>query len=90
MVPAAIVVLQALPLIFRTGRWTAGRCRRRSTRPTRTHATFDQELSIRTVFSMPTLEAMAREIERRIHEEVAGMSEFEAEPLAESYPVAGA
>ncbi|MFL5385415.1 MAG: phosphopantetheine-binding protein [Longimicrobiaceae bacterium] len=41
-------------------------------------ATFDQETSIRTVISMPTLDAMAGEIERRIHENVATMSEFEA------------
>ena len=52
-------------------------------------ATFDLEISIRTVFSMPTLEAMAGEIERRIYEDVATMSEFEAEQLAESNPVAG-
>ncbi|HEX2078442.1 MAG TPA: amino acid adenylation domain-containing protein, partial [Longimicrobium sp.] len=52
-------------------------------------ATFDLEISIRTVFSMPTLEAMAGEIERRIYEDVAGMSEFEAGLLAESTPVAG-
>jgi hypothetical protein len=39
---------------------------------------------------MPTLEAMAGEIERRMYEEVAGMSEFEAEQLAEPNPVAGA
>jgi acyl carrier protein len=53
-------------------------------------ATFDLEISIRTVFSMPTLEAMAGEIERRIYEDVATMSEFEAEHLAETNPVAGA
>ncbi|MET0396223.1 MAG: amino acid adenylation domain-containing protein, partial [Longimicrobiaceae bacterium] len=52
-------------------------------------ATFDLEISIRTVFSMPTLEAMAGEIERRIYEDVAAMSELEAEQLAESNPVAG-
>jgi len=39
---------------------------------------------------MPTFEAMAGEIERRIHEDVAPTSEFEAEQLAESNPVAGA
>jgi amino acid adenylation domain-containing protein len=53
-------------------------------------ATFDLELSIRTVYSMPTLEAMAGEIERRIYEDVATMSESEAEQLAESTSVAGA
>ncbi|HEU0053300.1 MAG TPA: phosphopantetheine-binding protein, partial [Longimicrobium sp.] len=53
-------------------------------------ATFDVEISIRTVFAMPTLEAMAGEIERRIYEDVAGMSESEAERMAESNPVAGA
>jgi amino acid adenylation domain-containing protein len=52
-------------------------------------ATFDLEISIRTVFSMPTLEAMAGEIERRIYEDAATMSEFEAEQLAQSNPVAG-
>ncbi|HYR10877.1 MAG TPA: phosphopantetheine-binding protein, partial [Longimicrobium sp.] len=53
-------------------------------------ATFDLEISIRAVFSMPTLEAMAGEIERMIYEDVATMSEFEAEQLTESKPVAGA
>jgi amino acid adenylation domain-containing protein len=52
-------------------------------------ATFDLEISMRTVFSMPTLEAMAGEIERRIYEDVATMSELEAERLAESNPVVG-
>jgi acyl carrier protein len=52
-------------------------------------ATFDLEISIRTVFSMPTLEAMAGEIERRIYEDVATMSELEAEQLAESTLAAG-
>jgi acyl carrier protein len=53
-------------------------------------ATFDLEISIRTVFSMPTLEAMAGEIERRIYEDAAAMSEFEAEQLSQPNPVAGA
>ena len=52
-------------------------------------AAFDLEISIRTVFSMPTLEAMAGEIERRIYEDAATMSEFEAEQLPQSNPVAG-
>jgi acyl carrier protein len=52
-------------------------------------ATFDLELSIRTVFSMPTLEALAGEIERRIYEEAADLSEFEAEQLLQPNPVAG-
>jgi amino acid adenylation domain-containing protein len=47
-------------------------------------ATFDLDLTVRTVFSMPTLEAMAGEIERRIYEDVETLSEFEAEQLAES------
>jgi amino acid adenylation domain-containing protein len=51
--------------------------------------TFDLDLSIRTVFSMPTLEAMAAEIERRIYEDVATLSESAAEQLADSNPVAG-
>ncbi|HEX8245527.1 MAG TPA: non-ribosomal peptide synthetase, partial [Longimicrobium sp.] len=54
-------------------------------------ATFDLKISIRTVYSMPTLEAMAGEIERRIYEDAATMSEFEAEQqLPQSNPVAGA
>jgi hypothetical protein len=51
--------------------------------------TFDLEISIRTVFSMPTPEAMAGEIERRIYQDVSTMPEFAAEQLAESNPVAG-
>jgi acyl-CoA synthetase (AMP-forming)/AMP-acid ligase II/acyl carrier protein len=57
---------------------------------TQVRATFDLEISIRTVFSMPTLEAMAAEIERGIYEDIASMSELEAEQLAESNPIAGA
>jgi amino acid adenylation domain-containing protein/FkbM family methyltransferase len=53
-------------------------------------ATFDLQISIRTVYSMPTLEAMAGEIERRIYEDVATLSEDEVEQLAESNPVARA
>jgi acyl carrier protein len=53
-------------------------------------AAFDLEISIRTVFSMPTLEAMAGEIERRIYEDVATMSEDQVEQLVESNPVARA
>jgi acyl carrier protein len=56
----------------------------------RIQATFDVEISIRTVFAMPTLDAMAGEIERRIYEDLATMSDSEAELLAESNPVAGA
>jgi acyl carrier protein len=56
----------------------------------RIQATFDLEISIRTVFSIPTLEDLAGEIERRIYEKVATMSEFEAEQLVESHLVAGA
>jgi amino acid adenylation domain-containing protein len=52
-------------------------------------ATFDVDLSIRNVFSMPTLEAMAEEIERRIYEDVETLSESEAEQLADSNLVAG-
>jgi amino acid adenylation domain-containing protein len=51
--------------------------------------TFEVELSIRTVYSVPTLEAMAGEIERKIYEDVAAMPEYAAEDLAESNPVAG-
>ncbi|HEU4881441.1 MAG TPA: amino acid adenylation domain-containing protein, partial [Longimicrobium sp.] len=52
-------------------------------------ATFDLEISIRTVFSMPTLEALAAEIERMIYEDAATMSEFEAEQLPQFNPIAG-
>jgi amino acid adenylation domain-containing protein len=51
-------------------------------------ATFDLKISIRTVYSMPTLEAMAGEIERRIYEDVATLSDDEIEQLAESNSVA--
>jgi acyl carrier protein len=51
--------------------------------------TLDLRISIRTVFSMPTLEAMAGEIERRLYEDIAGMSEDEAAQLVESNPIAG-
>jgi acyl carrier protein len=51
--------------------------------------TFDLEMTIRTVFSMPTLEAMAGEIERRIYEDAATLSDIAAEQLSESNPVAG-
>jgi len=53
-------------------------------------AAFDVEISMRSVFSMPTLEAMAGEIERRIYEDVATLSDDEVEHLVESNPVAGA
>jgi amino acid adenylation domain-containing protein len=52
-------------------------------------ATFGLEISIRAVFAMPTLEAMAGEIERRIYEDVAVMSDDEAEQLVASNLVAG-
>ncbi|HYR12465.1 MAG TPA: phosphopantetheine-binding protein, partial [Longimicrobium sp.] len=51
--------------------------------------TLDLRISIRTVFSMPTLEAMAGEIERRLYEDIADMSEDEAAQLVESNPIAG-
>lgn len=47
------------------------------------------KIPVRTVFSMPTPKAMTGEVERRIYEDVADMSEFEAGQLAESNPVAG-
>ncbi|HEX2209655.1 MAG TPA: amino acid adenylation domain-containing protein, partial [Longimicrobium sp.] len=52
-------------------------------------ATFAVEISIRDVFSMPTLEAMAEEIERRIYEDIVIMSDDEAEQLVASNLVAG-
>ncbi|HST61451.1 MAG TPA: non-ribosomal peptide synthetase, partial [Longimicrobium sp.] len=53
-------------------------------------ATFDVEIPIAAVFSMPTLEAMAEEIESRIYEDVATMSDDEAEQLVASNLVTGA
>jgi hypothetical protein len=50
---------------------------------------FTLDLSIRTVFAMPTLEAMALEIERLVYEDVVAMSEGQAEQLAELIPAAG-
>ncbi|HEX5870189.1 MAG TPA: non-ribosomal peptide synthetase, partial [Longimicrobium sp.] len=44
---------------------------------------FGLELSIRTVFSAPTLGAMAGEIERKVYEDILGMSDAQAEQLAE-------
>jgi hypothetical protein len=55
----------------------------------RIQATLDLEIPNPTVFSISTPEAMAGEIERRIYEDVATMSEFEAEKLPQSNPVAG-
>ncbi len=55
----------------------------------RIHATFGLEISIRDVFSMPTLEAMAGEIERRIYEDIATISDDEAEQLLAANLVAG-
>jgi hypothetical protein len=47
------------------------------------------EISIQTVFSIPMLEGMAGEIERRIYEKIATLSQFEAEQLAGSNLFAG-
>jgi acyl-coenzyme A synthetase/AMP-(fatty) acid ligase/acyl carrier protein len=49
----------------------------------------DLRISIRTVFSMPTLEAMAGEIERMIDEDLPGTPEDEAAGLAASNSIAG-
>jgi len=43
---------------------------------------FGLELSIRTVFATPTLEAIAAEIERRIYDDILAMSDSTAEELA--------
>jgi acyl carrier protein len=51
--------------------------------------TLDLRISIRTVFSMPTLEAMAEEIERILYEDLADLSDDEAAQLVESHPIAG-
>jgi amino acid adenylation domain-containing protein len=53
-------------------------------------ATFGLEISIRDVFSMPSLEGMAGEIERRIYEDIAILSDDEAEQLVASNLAAGA
>ncbi len=53
-------------------------------------ATFGLELPVRAVFSMPALDAMAAEIERRIYEDVSALSDDEVEQLVESTPGAGA
>jgi hypothetical protein len=50
---------------------------------------FGLELSIRTVFAAPVLEAMAGEIERMVYEDVLGMDDAWAEELAELNPTAG-
>jgi amino acid adenylation domain-containing protein len=50
---------------------------------------FGVELSIRTVFAAPTLEAMAGEIERMVYEDVMEMDDAQAEALAEPNPTAG-
>jgi amino acid adenylation domain-containing protein len=50
---------------------------------------FTLDLSIRTVFAMPTLEAMALEVERLVYEDVVAMSEGQAEQLVELIPAAG-
>ena len=55
----------------------------------RVQTAFGMELSIRSVFSASTLEAMAAEIERRIYADIAAMPEAEAERLAELNPVPG-
>jgi amino acid adenylation domain-containing protein len=43
---------------------------------------FELDFSIRTVFAMPTLEAMAAEVERRVVADVAELADDEAELLA--------
>jgi acyl-coenzyme A synthetase/AMP-(fatty) acid ligase/acyl carrier protein len=55
----------------------------------RVRDTLDLRISIRTVFSMPTLEAMAGEIERMIYGDVPATSEDDAARLAEPNPIAG-
>jgi acyl carrier protein len=50
-------------------------------------STFRLDLSIRTVFSAPTLESMAREIEHGIYEEILAMPESQAEQLAKIQPI---
>jgi amino acid adenylation domain-containing protein len=46
---------------------------------------FGLELSIRTVFAAPTLEAMAAAIEERIYEDIDGMTDEQAEQLAATH-----
>ena len=52
--------------------------------------TFDLDISIRTMFSMLTVEAKAGEIERGLYADVEAMSDLGAERLAEPNRVAGA
>ncbi|HEX8393612.1 MAG TPA: amino acid adenylation domain-containing protein [Longimicrobium sp.] len=55
----------------------------------RVQDSFGVELSIRTVFAAPVLEAMAAEVERRIYEDVLEMDDAHAEQLAELNTIAG-
>jgi aryl carrier-like protein len=55
----------------------------------RVHDAFGLEISIRTVFAAPTLEAMAGVIEERIYEDILGMDDAQAEQLADLNTIAG-
>ena len=55
-----------------------------------TGATFDLEISFRTMFSMLTVEARAGDIERGLYADVEAVSGLGAERLAEPNRVAGA
>jgi hypothetical protein len=55
----------------------------------RIHATFGIDLPVRGVFARPTLEAMARDVERRVLEDVMEMPEARAEQWAATQPAAG-
>jgi acyl carrier protein len=55
----------------------------------RVRAAFGVEISIHTVFSMSTLEAMSDEVERLIYEDILSMSESEAAELHEQHPAGG-
>ncbi|HYR11304.1 MAG TPA: amino acid adenylation domain-containing protein, partial [Longimicrobium sp.] len=55
----------------------------------RVQATFGLELSIRTVFSQPTLEGMAAEIERMVYADILEMTDEQAEELAGMAAAAG-
>jgi acyl-CoA synthetase (AMP-forming)/AMP-acid ligase II/acyl carrier protein len=56
---------------------------------TRVQAAFGIDLPIRALFANPTLETLAAEIERIVYEDVLGMSEDDAEQLADLNLIAG-
>jgi amino acid adenylation domain-containing protein len=55
----------------------------------RVHDAFGVEVPIRSVFSAPTLEGMAAEIQRAVYDDIVGMSDAQAEQLAALNQTAG-